>query len=198
MSILSNVPVGFQTRYFREIEGNTLPEIYVLNGSLYIPVFIRQTTREDATMYLYYVAVVPFKGQDYGDYAKCLKQCYSGIRAFFYASSSAQSEMRDDATWEAHRQSVRTAFPKYDGEINQSAERFTAIKDAFWTCIDDALKSIGKTRSDLPSYFDAETMLVFASENGMDTEEIAEYSQKFATLSLDLLHNGRNWKELFV
>lgn len=198
MSLLSPVPAGFQSRYFREIEGDSIPEIYLADGKLYIPVFAREIVREDATLYAYFVAVIPYKGQNYSDYVTCLKQCYSEIRGFFYADFAAQSEMRDDATWEAHRQAVRSAFPKYDGEVNEQQARFEAIKESFWETVDAALAEIHKTRSDLPDFFTAETMLQFAVENEMSSESIARYAQAFSTLSLDLLHNDRNWKELFV
>ena len=52
-------------------------------------------------------------------------------------------------------------------------------------------------RSELPAYFTAETMLALAVSKGMADDRLAVYSQKFATLSLDLLHNDRNWIELF-
>ena len=34
-------------------------------------------------------------------------------------------------------------------------------------------------------------------ENGMSEEDVALYAQQFTAISLNLLHNSRNWKELF-
>lgn len=193
-----NIPVGFQTRYFRELEGDVPPAIEKRGTTLFIPCFIRQEEREGAVLYKWFTAEVPFRGQDVSDYDRCILQAAREIRAFFYATPAAQGEMRDDSTWEAHRQAVRSSFPKYPGEINEQQARFEAIKESFWETVDTALAEIHKTRSDLPGFFTAETMLKFAVKNDMPSESIARYAQSFSTLSLNLLHNDRNWKELFV
>ena len=193
-----NIPVGFQTRYFRELEGDVPPAIEKRGTTLFIPCFIRQEEREGVPLYKWFTAEVPFRGQDVSDYDRCILQAAREIRAFFYATPAAQGEMRDDSTWEAHRQAVRSSFPKYDGEVNEQQARFEAIKESFWETVEAALAEIHKTRSDLPDFFTAETMLQFAVENEMPSESIARYAQAFSTLSLDLLHNDRNWKELFV
>lgn len=193
-NIINNIPAGIVTRFLTETETADLPGIWREGTTLFIPTLVRQTENG----YRCFIVPVPYTGQDYSDYDKCVMQSYAAIRKFFYGDAAAQSEMRDDHLWEGHRQAVRTAFPKYEGEPNLAAARFAAIKSAFWGYIDEALAEIEKTRSDLPSYFDAETMLAFAAENGMSAAGIADYTQKFATLSLDLLHNDRNWSELFV
>ena len=36
-----NIPVGFQTRYFRELEGDVPPTIEKRGTTLFIPCFIR-------------------------------------------------------------------------------------------------------------------------------------------------------------
>lgn len=198
MSLLSPVPAGFQSRYFREIEGDSIPEIYLADGKIYIPVFVREIVREDATLYAYFVAVIPYKGQNYSDYDTCLKQCYSEIRGFFYADFAAQSEMRDDATWEAHRQAVRSAFPKYDGEVNTAIVRWNEIKTTFWGTIDTVLESVGKDRSVLPDYFNDSYMVEWAAQNKVPADVMKAAEEVLVRVSLNLNANGRNWKELFV
>ena len=192
-----NIPVGFQTRYFRELEGDVPPTIEKRGTTLFIPCFIRQEEREGVPLYKWFTAEVPFRGQDFSDYDRCILQAAREIRAFFYSTPAAQGEMRDDATWEAHRQAVRSSFPKVAGEVNPSAARWNALKEKFWQLVDNATAEVGKTRADLPDYFSDADMFAFAVENGMSEEDVAMYAQQFTAISLDLLHNSRNWKELF-
>jgi len=194
----TTIPAGMQSKFFCEWQSDTAPAIWRESTMIFIPVFVRQETVEEKTTYRFFVVPVAYTGQDLEDYEKCVMQSYASIRKYFYGDAAAQGEMRDDHTWEAHRQAIRTAFPKYEGEQNTAQARFDAIKTAFWGYINEALAEIEKTRADLPAYFDAETMLEFAAANGMSAEGIADYTNKFATVSLDLLHNDRNWKELFA
>lgn len=115
-------------------------------------------------------------------------------------STEEQSELRDDFVWEAHRQAVRSAFPKAAGAVNELAQRFKVIKATFWAAVDEVCSKVGKTRVDLPvsGGFNAEQMVAFAIENGMSAADIASYTSKFAIISLNLLQNNRNWDELFV
>lgn len=192
------VPVGFQTRYFHTTSASDYPQIVREGNLLTIPCFITEETREDESVnYTFYAATIPYRGQDYSDYDKCVLKSWSDLRAFFYGPVEAQNEMRDDHKWEAHRQAVRTWFPKYEGEVNLAAARFKAIYDAFWDAIDAALDEFGEDRSVLPDFFTAEYMLEYAKSKGMTQTKITKYTQTFSTISLDLLHNDRNWAELF-
>lgn len=190
---MTNIPTGFQSKYFQETESDTAPVIERDGATLIIPVCIR----EAGETFRYYRVPVKYSGQDISNYEQTVLKSYSDIRRFFYGDAAVQGEMRDDHTWEAHRQAVRSAFPKHDGDTNPAEVRFAAIKTDFWATIDAACSEVGKTREDLPDYFDAETMLEFAADNGMSASNIAKYAQKFITLSLDLVHNDRNWSELF-
>ena len=197
MSVLVNLPAGFQTRYFTESEGDVMPQVERRENMLVIPVFIRTFEREGATFFKWFTAEIKFRGQAFTDYEKLLLQAAPDIRACFYGTPEQQGEMRDDATWEAHRQAVRSAFPKTPGELNPSAARWNALKEKIWQLVDDATAEVGKTRADLPDYFSDADMFAFAVENGMSEEDVAMYAQQFTAISLDLLHNSRNWKELF-
>ena len=198
--MLTNIPNGFQTRFFRETEGNTLPAITENCRMLLVPCFIRQFTRDDgSTGYKWIYAIIVPNGNDITDYDTFIAKSWSFLRKFFYSTPEAQSEMRDDSTWEAHRQAVRSAFPKYPGEVNTAEVRFTAIKTAFWTAIDTVLASVEKTRAELPEMpFNDTQMIAWAEENEVPAAVIQTAKETFERVSLNLLHNGRNWKELFI
>ena len=40
-------------------------------------------------------------------------------------------------------------------------------------------------------------MLAWATQQGMSAVDQANYATKFIAVSVNLLHNGRNWDELF-
>ena len=190
-------PVGFQTRYFDTTSSSDYPVIVREGNLLTIPVFIEEEQREDGgSNYTFYAVPVPFRGQDYSDYDKCVLQSWSDIRAFFYGPTAAQNEMRDDHVWEAHRQAVRSAFPKFDGEVNLAVARFNAIKENFWAIVDSALSEMGETRSALPAYFTAEYMIEFATGK-LTATKITKYEMQFMVVSHNLEMNDRNWAELF-
>lgn len=197
--MMNAIPSGFQTRFFRETEGDAIPTILNNGATIEIPCFIREVQREDGTTgYKWIPATIPNNGQNTSDYDTCVLKSWSSLRKFFYGAADIQNEMRDDSTWEAHRQAVRSAFPKYSGEVNTAKVRFLTIKIAFWEIIDDVLASVEKTRADLPAApFNAEQMAAWAAENNVPAAVIQEATDKIAVISLDLLHNGRNWKELF-
>ena len=191
------VPVGFQTRYFHTTSASDYPQIVREGNLLTIPCFITEETREDESVnYTFYAATIPYRGQDYSDYDKCVLKSWSDLRAFFYGPVEAQNEMRDDHKWEAHRQAVRTWFPKYAGEVNLAVARFNQIKASFWAIVDDALAEMGETREALPAYFTAEDMIEFATGK-MTATKITNYKMQFMVVSHNLEMNDRNWLELF-
>ena len=191
------VPVGFQTRYFHTTSASDYPVIVREGNMLIIPCFIEAEAREDGgENYTFYAVPVPFRGQDYSDYDKCVLKSWSDLRKFFYGSTAAQNEMRDDHVWEAHRQAVRSYFPKYAGEVNLAVARFNAIKKNFWDIVDAALAEMGESRSALPAYFTAEDMIEFATGK-LTATKITKYQMQFMIVSHNLEMNDRNWLELF-
>ena len=191
------VPVGFQTRYFHTTSASDYPVIVREGNMLIIPCFIEAVAREDGgENYTFYAVPVPFRGQDYSDYDKCVLKSWSDLRVFFYGSTAAQNEMRDDHVWEAHRQAVRSYFPKYAGEVNLAVARFNAIKKNFWDIVDAALAEMGESRSALPAYFTAEDMIEFATGK-LTATKITKYQMQFMIVSHNLEMNDRNWLELF-
>lgn len=202
MTELTNIPANLKTNFLRESESAVLPEIRIENGIIIIPVFVRQETRTEGgqqyTFYRYFDVSVPHIGQDIADYGTCIRQSYAALRRYFYGGWAVQNEQILKGEFASHQYAVRKAFPKYEGESIDAVKRFDAIKEEFWTAIDAALASLSKTRSDLPAQpFNAETMLSWATQQGMSEEDIARYAQTFSAISLSLLHNGRNWNELF-
>jgi len=197
---LSQIPVGMQTKFFVE---ETMPECPQIvrwqDNSLTVPCFVREDVNEEGnTVYKFFTAKIEFGGQDIENYDRCLIQSYAQLRHFFYGTQEQQAEMKDDHQWEGHRQAIRTAFPKFAGEVNKSAARFKTIYDEFWTLVDAALTIMHKTREDLPCIpFNAEQMLAFARANGMSEQEIANLTGQFSVISLNVLQNDRNWEELF-
>ena len=198
MSIITELPAGFHPEFFRESESDAAPVLRREGMTVYYPAFVRQEAREGGTVYRYFEVPVPFCGQDLEDAEAFALASYAAIRKFFYGSQEMQAELRDDFVWEAHRQAVRSAFPKSAGAVNELAARFDAIKADFWATVDAACAAVGKTRADLPASFNGEQMIAWAAAQGMDTATIAQYTSHFAMTSLNLLQNNRNWDELFV
>lgn len=190
-----------KTDFLVETQSDALPSLRRDGMNVIYPAFIREETIIDESgerkNYRYFIVVIPFTGQPLDDDAAFEIAAYAELRKHFYGPQEFQAELKDDKIWEAHRQAVRSAFPKYVGEINEQQARFDAIKAAFWSIIDAALESIGKTRQDLPGYFNAEEMVAFARANGMDETTIQAVAAQIEIVSLDLLHNNRNWSELF-
>lgn len=200
MAIITELPAGFHPEFFRESESDTAPVLRREGMTVYYPAFVRQEEREDRTVYRYFEVPVPFTGQNLADAEAFALASYAAIRKFFYGTQEMQAELRDDFVWEAHRQAVRSAFPKAAGAVNELAQRFKAIKAIFWATVDEVCSKVGKTRADLPvsGGFNAEQMVAFAIENGMSAADIASYTSEFTIISLNLLQNNRNWDELFV
>lgn len=201
--MLKPIPANLQTDFLTETRSDALPTITRDGDTVLYPAFIRAEESTDEggnvhTEYRFFIVPVPYTGQNIDDEEEFALASYAALRKYFYGPQGAQAEMKDDKTWEAHRQAVRSAFPKFAGEINEQQARFKAIYDAFWAIIDGALELIHKTRADLPKYFNAEEMLAFARANGMNEATIQTVAAKIEIVSLDLLHNNRNWSELFV
>lgn len=200
--MIDSIPAGFQKKYFRESESETVPVIRREGMNVIFPAMIRSETRiideEQRMVYRYFEVPVPYTGQNLDDDEAFAIASYAAIRKFFYGSPDVQNELRDDFIWEAHRQAVRSAFPKSRGEVNELSVRFDAIRTMFWNAVDSACALVGKTRNDLPDHFNAEEMLAWAMENGMTEDDIRTYSQTFSMISLNLLQNNRNWDEMFV
>jgi len=185
-------------RYFKFDNAAAAPTISREGNVVTIPAFIEEEQREDGgTSFSFVPAKVPFRGQDISDYDKCVLQSWSDLRRFFYGSTEMQNEMKDDHAWEEYRQEIRSEFPKYAGEINRAEARFNAIKQEFKEAVRAALAEIKVDESTLPAIFDAEYMLNLANAKGMSKEHIDNYTEIFSRISLDLLHNDRNWAELF-
>lgn len=197
MSIITELPAGFHPEFFRESESDAMPVLRREGMTVYYPAFVRQEERGGGTIYRYFEVPVPFAGQNLENADAFALASYAAIRKFFYGSQEMQAELRDDFVWEAHRQAVRSAFPKAAGAVNALAERFEAIKADFWATVDAACAAVGKTRADLPASFNGEQMIAWAAAAGMDAATIAQYTSHFAMVSLNLLQNNRNWDELF-
>lgn len=199
--MLKNIPANMKTDFLVETQSDALPTLQRDGANIIYPAFIREETIIDEggerKNYRYFIVVIPFTGQPLDDDAAFEIAAYAELRKHFYGPQEFQAELKDDKIWEAHRQAVRSAFPKYVGEINEQQARFDAIKTTFWQIIVAALESIGKTRQDLPGYFNAEEMIAFARANGMDETTIQAVAAQIEIVSLDLLHNNRNWSELF-
>lgn len=202
MTTIDALPAGFQSQFFVQTETPDEPKIVKDGMVVHFPAFVRQETRtpegggEPTTVYVWFDVPVPYKGQPLTD-DRFQYAAYADLRKFFYGTQEMQAELKDDNLWEAHRQAIRTAFPKVPGGVNEQELRWEAVKANFWALVDEACAAVGKTRSDLPDYFNDADMIAFAQENGMSAADIAAYSLKFALVSLDLPANNRNWKELF-
>ena len=199
---MSNIPKGLQTYFLNETESEERPAIRREGATVVIPILIREETKTDEsgekTIFKFFEVETAYTGQDTENYEKCCIQSYAAIRKYLYGEPAVQSEMHDDKVWEAHRLAVKSAFPKYRGEPNPQKDRFDQIVREFWTAVGQAAESVGKTRQDLPDYFTAEEMLAWAQANHMTAESIAAFSAQIEVVSLNLLHNNRNWSELFI
>jgi len=189
---LTSIPASLQTDFLVESFSNVQPEIRREGNNIVYPAFIRAENE-----YRYFDVTIPYTGQTLSDYDACALQSYAALRKHFYGDFAVQNEQILKGTFAAHQYAVRVAFPKASGEVIAAVERFTAIKAAFWSQADATCAAVGKTRADLPATFTAETMLSFAKTNGMTDAQISEYAAAFSVVSLNLLHNGRNWDELF-
>lgn len=202
MSKIIEIPANLQTDFLIESRADSMPDIRREGNIAIYPAFIREETITDEdgstrTGYRYFLVEVPYTGQNLTDEAAFVHASYAAIRKYFYGDFSVQNEQMLKGTFAAHQYAVRLAFPKSATEVIEAVERFDAIKLEFWNAVDAACVLMGCTRADLPEHFTAEQMLAFATTHGMSADKIAEYTQIFSVVSLNLLHNGRNWDELY-
>lgn len=200
--MLKPIPANLKTDFLTETRSDALPTITRDGENVLYPAFIRaeQTTDEGGnvhTEYRFFIVPVPYTGQNIDDEETFALESYAALRKHFYGPQEAQSEMKDDKIWEAHRLAVRAAFPKYIGETVPQIARFEEIKTKFWNLVDATLAAMGETRSILPPYFNSTTMLEFAEEKKMSADAIRDLAVKFQGINSDLQSNNRNWSELF-
>ena len=194
MTIIENIPANLETGFLRETQSTVEPVIRREGSALIFPALVRKA----GGIYLYFDIPCAYTGQDTADYEKCKMQSYADLRRAFYGPVTVQLEQQLKGTFAKHQYAVRQAFPKAADETIAAVERFEAIKAEFWGLIDEVLAALDKTREDLPAKpFNAETMLTWATQQGMSAADQANYATKFIAVSVNLLHNGRNWDELF-
>lgn len=200
--MLNNIPPGLQTYFLNETESDELPVIRQEGKSLFIPIFIREITRTDEsgekTAYRFFVVETEYKGQDITDYDKCIRQSYAAIREYLYGSPAVQADLNYHHQLTAHVLAVKNAIRK-PGQTAapEGIARWNQVKESFWGVIASVLESVHKTRADLPDYFNAEQMNAWASENNVPEEVRKIAAEAISVISLDMLHNSRNWAELF-
>jgi len=204
MKTITPIPAHLQTSFLKETEADICPQIIRENSIVYFPAFVRQETRNDEqtgttrTVYRYFNVPIQYVGQQITEYEQFSYENYAALRKFFYGTAEQQADLEYHYLLQAHLLAVKQAFPKTAGEIPEGVTRFNAVKAEFWAAIDEAVAKVGKTREDLPEQpFNAETMLAWAQENGMSSADISTYATTFSAISLNLLHNSRNWDELF-
>ena len=190
---LTDIPANLQTDFLVETTSDTEPALRREGDKMIFPAFVRLVDG----IYRYFEVPCAYTGQDCSDYDACALAYYADLRRHFYGSWAVQAEQQLKGTFTSHQYAVRTAFPKSAGETEAAVARFEAIKANFWDLVDAACAAVGKSRVELPETFNAEVMMALAVENGMGAAEVADYTAKFSIVSLNLLQNGRNWKELF-
>ena len=208
VNLITSLPGGLLPP-FAETESLELPVVRVEGKDIVIPVLCRKETRYEYTedeeesareveVFRYWEVRTRYLGGDVEDYDFICRNHYAGIRSAFYGSPEYQADIDYDHNLTAHVLAVKDAFRK-PGQTTppDGIARWNAVKTAFWTLIDAALESIGKTRDDLPAYFNAEELIALARENGMSEADIQAVGAQIEVVSLDMLHNGRNWSELF-
>ena len=200
---MNEIPKGLQTYFLNETESEEHPVIRREGNNIIIPILIREETKTDESgaekmIFKFFEVETAYTGQNINDYDKCLIQSYAAIRKYLYGEPAVQSEMRDDDLWEAHRLAVRAAFPKYRGEAQPKQDRFKQIVREFWAAVRTAAASVGKTRADLPAYFNDTDMLEWAAANNVPADVIANTEETMIRVSCNLGANHRNWTELFV
>lgn len=199
MHMNDTIPAGMQTKHLPETESDTMPEIVREGNTLFIPMFVREVQREEATSFRFFRVPVRYTGQDTSDFDKCVRQSYKEVREFFYGSAEAQADMEFDHTKTAHILAVKNAIRKPgQSDPPEGIARWNDVKKDFWDLVDEACAVVHKTREDLPSYFNSKMMMDFAKDNGMSAADIASYTLRFVLANVDAQSNGRNWSEFFV
>ena len=189
--------------------GNELPEVRIEMPEIVIPVLVRSETMEipvmggeedeteEVVFYRYFEVRTAFDGGDITDYAGIVSAYWKPIREAFYGSPEFQADLDYDHRLTAHILAVKDTFRKPGQETPPDGiARWDSVKTAFWTIVDAALQEMGMTRDQLPDYFNAEYMLELA-EGKLTKEKIASLTSMLQMVSFDMLHNGRNWSELF-
>ena len=193
----------------KEIEGNERPAVRIETPEIVIPVLVRKETRDvymqdgeneyvgEADFYRYFEVRTAFDGGDIDDYAGILAHYWKQLREAFYGSYAFQADLDFDHRLTGHILAVKDAFRK-PGQTAppDGIARWDAVKRAFWTVIDSALEEMKMTRSELPEYFNAEYMLELAKTK-LTADKIETLKTLLEMVSFDMLHNGRNWSELF-
>ena len=199
MHMNDTIPAGMQTKHLPETESDTMPEIVREGNTLFIPMFVREVQREEATSFRFFRVPVRYTGQDTSDFDKCVRQSYKEVREFFYGSAEAQADMEFDHLKTAHILAVKNAVRK-PGQSTppEGIARWNDIKEDFWDLVDEACAAVHKTRADLPSYFNSKQMMDFAKANGMSDADIITYTVRFVLANVNAESNGRNWSEFFV
>jgi len=194
----------------KENEGNELPEVRLEMPEIVIPVLVRKETKEipvmdgeegeteEVDVYRYFEVRTEFDGGDITDYAGIVSAYWKPIREAFYGTPEFQADLDYDHRLTGHILAVKDTFRKPGQNTPpEGIARWAAVKAAFWATVDEACAAVGKTREDLPAYFNDTQMVEFAVQNGMSASDIASYSLKFALHNLDAGSNKRNWSEFF-
>ena len=125
VTIINNLPEGFQTDFLRETESASEPVIRKEGGNLFFPALVRQgTDGEGRTVFRFYDVPVRYTGQDIADYEKCKLQSYAELRKYFYGPATVQMEQQLKGTFARHQYAVKTVFPKKAGEVPAAVTRF--------------------------------------------------------------------------
>ena len=208
VEIITSLPGGLVPP-FAANEATDLPVVRVEGREIVIPVLVRRETRYEYTegeeesareieVYVYFEVRTKYLGGDVNDYEAICRTHYAGLREAFYGTAEYQADLEYDHKKTGHILAVKNTFRK-PGQTTppDGLARWNEIKEMFKSIIRDALAIIDKTAADLPPYFNAEDLLILARENGMTEEQIAGFAARLQVVSLDMLHNGRNWSELF-
>lgn len=208
VELIEKLPDGLRPP-LPESESGTFPVVRIEGRDIVIPVLVRKETRYEYTpdeeesareveVFLYFDIRTKYLGGDPEDYAAICRTHYAGLREALYGSAEYQDALDYDHDLTAHVLAVKDAIRK-PGQTDppDGIARWESVKADFWRLIDAALYCIGKTRDDLPAYFNAEELLTLARENGMTEAQISSFAGQMQVVSLDMLHNGRNWSELF-
>ena len=208
VEIITSLPGGLVPP-FAENEATDLPVVRVEGREIVIPVLVRRETRYEYTegeeesareieVYVYFEVRTKYLGGDVNDYEAICRTHYAGLREAFYGTAEYQADLEYDHKKTGHILAVKNTFRK-PGQTTppDGIARWEHVKESFWALGDEACSEIGKTRADLPSYFNDVQMMQFARENGMSESKIKDYTLKFALANGNAGSNGRNWCEFF-
>ena len=208
VNLITSLPGGLLPP-FAETESNELPVVRVEGKDVVIPVLCRKETRYEYTegeeesareveVFRYWEVRTRYLGGDVNDYDFICRNHYSGIRSAFYGSPEYQADIDYDHNLTAHVLAVKDAFRK-PGQTTppEGIARWEQIKSSFWAIIDEVLESVGKTRDDLPAYFNDTAMFEWAKKNKVPNTVIEKAETELLLVSSNLGANKRNWEELF-